>query len=151
MCLTSNQVSLCQPKQRKAVEDELERSLLLLDLLSAMQESKLEHSGGAIDYQKGRHCSSWSQDSVSILNLLCKEDADSCRRFKKINSKSTSANQESCRVVKLLGEAHIAVSILESSSHSCQSRLQQSSSKWSFIHKTFLKRRVLCEVDQLQA
>ncbi|KAF8753095.1 hypothetical protein HU200_011749 [Digitaria exilis] len=96
-CLPSN-----QRQQRKAVEEELERSLALLDLCNAMQENYGE-----------------LKVSVQEMQMVLKRgDAKKAQKqFKKINSKAAS-DIEGCRVVMLLAEAReIAVSMLESTSH----------------------------------
>uniref|UniRef100_K3YM38 Uncharacterized protein n=1 Tax=Setaria italica TaxID=4555 RepID=K3YM38_SETIT len=107
MCLRSSQVSLFQPKQRKAVEDELERSLLLLDLCRgvAAVEAKIQF-----------------QSYIRFAKTAQKQ-------FKKISNESTSINQQNCRV--------------RMATRSC--------SKWSLIHKTFQKKRVVFDGEKLQA
>ncbi|TKW11754.1 hypothetical protein SEVIR_6G253700v4 [Setaria viridis] len=139
MCLRSSQVSLCQPKQRKAVEDELERSLLLLDLCSSMQDSFSDIKA-----------------SFQEMQLITKRGGvakTAQKQFKKISNESTSINQQNCRVVKLLAEANdIAVSVLESLSHNMSKRIAtRSCSKRSLIHKTFQNKRVVCDGEKLQA
>ncbi|KXG24292.1 hypothetical protein SORBI_3007G021100, partial [Sorghum bicolor] len=98
-CLLSSQVT----QQRKAVEEELERSLVLLDLCNTMQESFGELKMSIMDMQ---------------VALKRGDDAAVLKQFKKISKKAIAADQEHRRVIKLLSEAReVAVSMLETSSH----------------------------------
>lgn len=145
VCFPSN-----QHQQKNVVEEELECSLVLLDLCNSVQESFAKLKANVMEMQlvlrRGDHAA--VQAKVQSYTRLTKKAQ---KQFKKMNIKAAS-NVEGCKVVKLLSEArYIVVSILELTLELLLKKVAMpSSAKWSLVSKAFHKKRVACEGEQLQ-
>ncbi|KAE8814636.1 hypothetical protein D1007_08164 [Hordeum vulgare] len=146
MCTPSTQISLCQTLQRVAVEAELGRSLVVLDLCNAVQESFMELKMTVQELLLALKRGGDASAQVKAYIRLAKKAQ---KQFKKI-SKKTASNKNDSRVVMLMAEAReITISLLESTSSILSKQIEMP--KWSLVSKTSHKSKVVCQEEQLQA
>ncbi|XP_037418536.1 uncharacterized protein LOC119282406 [Triticum dicoccoides] len=142
ICLPSNQV--CSSQQRSMLDGEMDGSLELLDLCSAMQEIFVEMKAIIQELQvalrKGDDAT--TQAKIQSYTRLVKKSKN---LFKK-TAKKASAD---CSMVMLLAKAReISVSLLESTLHLLSKQIEMP--KQSLVSKAFHKKKAaVCKEEQL--
>jgi DNA-binding Xre family transcriptional regulator len=141
MCTPSSQVSL----QRKVVEAELGRSLILLDLSNTMQESFMELK---MSVQELLLALSRGEDAYAQVKAYIRLAKKAQKQFKKISKNTVSDND--CRMLMLMAEAReITISLLESTCRLLSKQFEMP--KCSLVSKTFHKSKFVCKVEQMRA
>ncbi|KAL5229565.1 hypothetical protein ABZP36_028341 [Zizania latifolia] len=144
--MPSNQV--CSAQQRKMLEVEMECSLGLIDLCSAMQENFTGLKTIIQDLQVVLRRGDFASIQVKIQSFtrLAKKAQKQCKKI----SKKTASYKEDCKLVRLLIKARmVTVSLLKSTL--CHLSQQLVVPKRSLVSKAFQKKRsVVCEEEQLQ-
>lgn len=161
--LPSNQLALrrrlTQQQQRKtAAEEELDRSLALIDLCGATQESLAELRTRVQDlrlaFRRGD-----AADGGAGIHLKTESFVRLARKARRPLKKTTAGNgkataEDGCRVVRLMAEAReTAARLLESVSRLLPEQigsLNPNASRWSLVSKRFRKREAVCEVEERQ-
>lgn len=161
--LPSNQLALrrrlTQQQQRKtAAEEELDRSLALIDLCGATQESLAELRRRVQDlrlaFRRGD-----AADGGAGIHLKTESFVRLARKARRPLKKTTAGNgkataEDGCRVVRLMAEAReTAARLLESVSRLLPEQigsLNPNASRWSLVSKRFRKREAVCEVEERQ-
>ncbi|XP_039814651.1 uncharacterized protein LOC120677563 [Panicum virgatum] len=139
----------CLSSRQRKVAEELEHSLILLDLCNAMQESFVELKASVQEMELAlKRGDMVVQARIQSYSRAAKKAQ---KQFKKINCKAASYI-EGARVVKLLSESReITLVILESTLQLLSKQVAMpSSGKWSLVSKAFQEKRVVCEEEQLQ-
>ncbi|KAM3354684.1 hypothetical protein ACQJBY_025417 [Aegilops geniculata] len=142
ICLPSNQV--CSTQQRNILDGEMEGSLELLDLCSAMQEIFVEMKAIIQELQvalrKGDDAA--TQAKIQSYTRLVK----AAKNLLKKNMKKSPAH---CKMVMLLAKAReVSASLLECTLHLLSKQIEMP--KQSLVSKAFHKKKaVFCKEDQL--
>jgi hypothetical protein len=128
------------------VEEELERSLVLLDLSNIMQESftdlKMTLQELLLSLKRG-------DDAAVQVKAYIQLTKKAHKQFKKVSKKTTS-DEKDCKVVKVLEEARlITTSLLEFTLRLLSKQFEMP--RRSVISKTFQKGKLVCEEEKLQA
>ena len=147
ICLHSNHNQLVRGKKR--LEEEMERSLQVLDLCSTLQEtfSDLKMTIQELQLQMvlNRGDLPVAQTKAQSYARLVKKAKHQLKKAAGSKSTSSSSHDDAWLVSLLTTARGITVSALRSAVETC------GASKWSLITKSMQKRRVSCEEVQLQA
>uniref|UniRef100_A0A453GN33 Uncharacterized protein n=4 Tax=Triticinae TaxID=1648030 RepID=A0A453GN33_AEGTS len=142
ICLPSSQV--CSSQQRNILDGEIEGSLELLDLCSAMQEIFVEMKAIIQELQVAlrKADDAASQAKIQSYTRLAK-------KAKKHLRKTAKKAPAACRIVMLLAKAReISVSLLESTLHLLSKQIEMP--KQSLVSKAFHKKKLaVCKEEQL--
>ncbi|XP_048566185.1 uncharacterized protein LOC125546087 [Triticum urartu] len=142
ICLPSNQV--CSSQQRNILDGEMEGSLELLDLCSAMQEILVEMKTIIQELQvalrKGDDAA--TQAKIQSYTRLVK-------KAKNLLKKNTKRSPAHCKMVMLLAKAReVSASLLECTLHLLSKQIEMP--KQSLVYKAFHKKKAaFCKEEQL--
>ncbi|OAY71285.1 hypothetical protein ACMD2_25172 [Ananas comosus] len=155
VCLPSNRNGLLHTQQKKLVEEELERSVEVLDLCGKMRNNLATRKVHIQDLlsalRRGRYAAMASKVQSCIRSVKTGDkDIKKMMTSKHGPLSSIKENSDLFIAVRLLRESReITASLLQSVlSFLCNQIVRPKSSNWSFVSKAFNKKKVACEERQ---
>ncbi|XP_020079983.1 uncharacterized protein LOC109703679 [Ananas comosus] len=154
-CLPSIRNGLSHPQQKKLVEEELDRSVKLLDLCDKMRDNLDAMKTNVQDLRSALRRGAYAALESKLQSYIrsVKKGRKDIEKMVVSKCAPLSSSKEDCDlfiVVRLFTEAReIAVALLQSVlSFLCHQIVKQRSSKWTLVSKAFNKRKVSCEEAQ---